>query len=63
MDKKYGVYIFVGLLIGALFGMLWAGSGNPIFGISIGAFVGAAIGWFGAAYMMEKDKGKNNTNR
>jgi ABC-type uncharacterized transport system permease subunit len=56
MEKKFGYYIFGGLLIGALFGMLWAGSGNPILGIAIGALAGTAIGWFAAAYMMEKEK-------
>ncbi len=58
MDKKFGYYIFGGMLIGALFGMLWAGNGNPIPGIGLGAFVGAAIGWFAAAYVMEKEKDK-----
>jgi uncharacterized membrane protein len=54
MDKKFGYYIFAGLLIGALFGTLWGG----IPGIAIGALVGTAIGWFAAAYMMEKEKEK-----
>ena len=58
MDKKFGYYIFGGMLIGALFGLLWAGTGNPILGIAIGALIGTAIGWFGAAYMMEKEKEK-----
>ena len=58
MDKKFGYYIFGGMLIGALFGLLWAGNGNPILGIGIGAFAGAAIGWFAAAYAMEKEKEK-----
>jgi ABC-type uncharacterized transport system permease subunit len=56
MDRKFGYYIFGGLLIGGLFGMLWAGNGNTILGIGIGAFAGAAIGWFAAAYAMEKEK-------
>jgi ABC-type uncharacterized transport system permease subunit len=58
MDKKFGYYIFGGMLLGALFGMLWAGKGNPIVGIGIGALVGTAIGWFAAAYAMEKEKEK-----
>lgn len=56
MDKKFGYYIFGGTLIGALFGMLWIGNGNPIFSVAIGALVGTAIGWFAAAYVMEKEK-------
>lgn len=58
MDKKFGAYIFGGMLIGALFGMLWAGNGNPVFGIAIGALAGVAIGWFAAAYAVEKKKEK-----
>ena len=61
MDKKFGYYIFGGMLIGALFGMLWAGSGNPVVGIAIGAFAGTAIGWFAAAYAMQKEKEKKQT--
>ena len=57
MDKKFGYYIFGGLLIGALFGLLWSANGNPMLGIVIGALAGAAIGWFIAAAIMEK-KGK-----
>jgi ABC-type uncharacterized transport system permease subunit len=56
VDKKFGYYIFGGMLIGALFGMLWAGRGNPVMGIAIGAIAGTFIGWFAAAYVMEKEK-------
>jgi uncharacterized membrane protein len=52
MDKKFGYYIFGGLLIGALFGLIWAG----LAGVVIGALVGTAIGWFFAAYILEKEK-------
>jgi len=58
MDRKLGYYIFGGMLLGAVFGSLWAGSGNAITGIVIGALAGAAIGWFAAAYVMEKEKEK-----
>jgi ABC-type uncharacterized transport system permease subunit len=58
MDKKYGYYIFGGMLIGALFGLLWSANGNPVLGIGTGALVGTAIGWFAAAYVMERDKQK-----
>lgn len=58
MDKKFGYFIFGGLLIGALFGLLWSANGSPILGIGIGALAGTAIGWFAAAYVMEQDKQK-----
>lgn len=58
MDKKFGYYIFGGLLIGALFGLLWAARGNAILGIGIGALVGMAIAWFAAAAAMEIEKQK-----
>jgi hypothetical protein len=58
MDRKFGYYIFGGLLIGAVFGLLWAGNGNPILGIGIGAFAGAAIGWFIAAAALERETRK-----
>jgi ABC-type uncharacterized transport system permease subunit len=61
MDKKFGYYIFGGMLLGALFGMLWAGSGNPILSIAIGALIGTSIGWFVAAYVMEKEKEKKRS--
>jgi ABC-type uncharacterized transport system permease subunit len=61
MDKKFGYYIFGGMLLGALFGMLWAGSGNPILSIAIGALIGMSIGWFVAAYVMEKEKEKKRS--
>ncbi len=57
MDKTFGYFIFGGLLIGALLGIGWSANGNPILGIGIGALVGAAIGWFAAAAMLE-EKGK-----
>jgi hypothetical protein len=58
MDKKtkrrFGIFIFAGLLIGALFGMLLgAGSANLFLGIGGGALIGASIGWFIAAADME----------
>jgi ABC-type uncharacterized transport system permease subunit len=60
MDKKFGYYIFGGMLIGALFGVIWAGNGTPILSIAIGALIGTAIGWFAAAYSQEKDKNESN---
>lgn len=60
MKRKFGIFIFVGMLIGAFFGIFFgAGSASSILGIGGGALVGAALGWFIAAAVMEKEK-KNN---
>lgn len=56
MEKTFGYYIFGGMLIGAMFGLIWAAGGNPLVGIGIGALVGAAIGWFAAAAVLEQRK-------
>ena len=61
MDKKFGYYIFGGLLIGALFGLLWIGNGYHLLSMAIGALIGTAIGWFAAAYVMEKEKGEKHS--
>jgi hypothetical protein len=55
MDKKFGYFVFGGLLIGALFGLGWSAGGNPLIGMGIGALVGMAIGWFiGAHYLLKQ---------
>jgi ABC-type uncharacterized transport system permease subunit len=60
MKRKFGLYVFLGLLIGAFFGMLLgAGSANPLLGIGGGALAGVFIGWFIAAAVLEKEKKKN----
>ena len=57
--RKFGIYIFVGLLIGAVFGIfLGAGSANPFFGIGGGALAGVFIGWFVAAAVRQNQKDK-----
>lgn len=60
MDKKFGYYIFAGMLLGAALGVMWAAGGNLLLGLGFGALVGTAIGWFGvaAAMQLEKDKKK-----
>jgi hypothetical protein len=63
MDKKFGYFIFGGLLIGVLFGLLWSTNGNPVLGIGTGALVGTAIGWFAAAYVMEREKEKSKEKK
>jgi len=62
MNKKFGYYVFGGMLIGALFGTFGAVNGNSILGIAIGAFGGAFIGWFIAAYVIEKERDKSQGN-
>ena len=59
MDKKkFGYYVFGGAIIGALFGLIWSAGSNPLVGLALGAVVGMSIGWFAAAYVMERDKQK-----
>ena len=59
MNKKFGYYVFGGMLIGTLFGTVWAVNGNSILGMASGGFVGAFIGWFIAAYIIEKERDKS----
>lgn len=54
MDKKFGYYVFGGLLIGAVFGSLWAANGNILLEMALGALAGVALGWFIAAAVLEK---------
>jgi hypothetical protein len=57
MEKTFGYFIFGGLLVGAMFGLIGAGTGNSILGIGIGAVAGAFLGWFiAAAYLEQKKK-------
>jgi hypothetical protein len=58
MDKISGYFIFAGLLIGALFGLTWAGSSDPLRGIATGAMAGAFVGWFIAAAVIQQKKEK-----
>ena len=56
MDKKFGYMVFGGLLVGAMFGLIAAGRTSPLAGIGIGAVVGAFLGWFIAAAVLEQQK-------
>ena len=60
MDRKFGYYIALGLVIGVVFGMgVGAASGNTLFGIGLGALGGVFIGWFvAAAALKNRDKNK-----
>jgi hypothetical protein len=62
MDEKSGVYIVLGLVIGAVFGVsLGPAIGNTFLAIALCAFGGAFVGWFIAAAVLENSKGKNKT--
>lgn len=49
MNQKNAIFIFAGLAIGAMIGVL-VGSrgGNPLLGLGFGALAGVFIGWFAA---------------
>lgn len=59
MDKRFGYYVFGGMLIGALFGLIWSGTANSLAGLGGGALIGTAIGWFIAAYALQKRENKS----
>lgn len=49
MNKKFGIFILLGLLIGATFGvLLGSANGNPFAGLAVGALAGVFIGWYAA---------------
>ncbi len=53
MDTRiFGYGVFGGALVGALFGFMAAG----VPGLGFGALIGAGIGWFAAAAVMEQRK-------
>jgi hypothetical protein len=58
VDKTFGYFVFGGLLVGAMFGLIGSGGGNPLLGIGIGATAGAFLGWFMAAAVLEQKKEK-----
>lgn len=59
MDKKFGYYILLGLLIGAAFGFgFGTTNGNPLLGVGSGALMGTFLGWFIAAAFVEKNEKK-----
>ncbi len=54
MNKKFGLFILLGLLIGGTFGTFFgAALENPFWGVALGALGGVFIGWFIAAAAME----------
>jgi len=59
MERKFGTFILVGLLVGAVFGFgLGAANGNTLLGIGLGALAGVFLGWFVAAAALERETRK-----
>ena len=59
MDKKFGLFILVGLSIGASFGMfIGAAMENMPLGIAFGALGGLFISLFIEAAILENEKSK-----
>lgn len=57
MDQKSARFIFLGLLIGGVLGLLFgAGADNIVLGVALGALAGVFIGWFVAAAMQRQHK-------
>jgi hypothetical protein len=55
MDKTPVLYIFLGLLIGAIVGLgIGAINANPMHGMQLGSMAGLLIGWFIAVNPLEK---------
>lgn len=60
MDKKFGIYILLGLVIGAMYGTFFGRAlENTLLGIALGATSGVFLGWFVALAVREQKK-KNN---
>jgi hypothetical protein len=58
MERKYALLIYLGLGIGALYGMFFGPAlENPALGVAFGALAGVAVGWFIAAYLQRRDTG------
>lgn len=59
MEKIFGYFVFGGLLLGILLGMLISSGEIPWRGIGLGAMFGAFLGWFaGAAFLEQRKKQK-----
>ncbi len=59
MERRFGLYIVLGLVIGGVFGLgLGAANGNAALGIALGAIGGLFVGWFVAAAALEKRNAK-----
>lgn len=62
MNKTFGLFIFLGLLIGGTFGILFgARLENPLLGVGLGALGGVFLGWFIAAAFTETKNHSTNS--
>ncbi|MBL8079923.1 MAG: hypothetical protein JNM55_18285 [Anaerolineales bacterium] len=62
MNKKFGLFILLGLFLGGTFGIFFAAPlENPLLGVAIGALGGVFIGWFIAAEFTETKNPSNNS--
>ena len=59
MERKFGIYIVLGLAMGVIFGLgVGAANGNTPYGVGLGALFGTYIGWFVAAVAVERQNKK-----
>jgi len=59
MDKKFALYIIIGMVLGAIYGAFFGPAlGNNFLAIALGAIGGVFLGWFVAADIHEHDKNK-----
>ena len=60
MEKTFGYFIFGGLLIGAMFGLIWAGGRNPVMGIGIGHWSASLSD--GSSQLLSSSKGRRKNS-
>ncbi len=57
MDRRFGYFLFLGLVVGALFGLgFGSANGNALLGLGFGALGGVFLGWFLATIAAERSK-------
>ncbi len=62
MNKKFGLFILLGMLLGSTFGtFLAAPLENSLLGVALGALGGVFIGWFIAAAFKETKNPSTNS--
>lgn len=62
MDKRFGLYIVLGLILGSVFGSSFDPAiGNTTLAMKLGTR-GVFIGWFIAGAVIETSKGKNKAS-
>ena len=56
-EQRFGMSIFLGFACGGILGLaLGAANGNMFNGFWMGGLIGAGVGWFAAAAVIEKEK-------